>query len=69
MKEKYDDCKRYKARLVVKRFQQKEGINYTYIFVLVVKLNTIWMVFSIVSNEDLHLEQLVVKIIFLHGDT
>lgn len=69
MKEKYDDCKRYKARLVVKRFQQKEGINYTYIFVPVVKLNTIWMVFSIVSNEDLHLEQLVVNIIFLHGDT
>ena len=34
----------------------------------VVKLNTICLVLSIVAAKELHLEQLDVKIAFLHGD-
>ena len=68
MKEEQDGSRRYKARLVVKGFQQKEGIDYTDIFAPVVKLNTIRTVMSIVAIEDLHLEQLDVKTAFLHGD-
>ena len=68
MKEEHDGSKRYKAQLFVKGFQQKEGIDYTDIFALVVKLNTIRTVLSIVASKDLHLEQFDVKTAFLHRD-
>uniref|UniRef100_A0A803MJE1 Reverse transcriptase Ty1/copia-type domain-containing protein n=1 Tax=Chenopodium quinoa TaxID=63459 RepID=A0A803MJE1_CHEQI len=67
-KKEHDDSKRYKARLVVKGFQQKEGVDYNEIFTPVVKLNTIRTVLSIVAIKDLYLEQLDVKTAFLHGD-
>ncbi|KAL9262057.1 Retrovirus-related Pol polyprotein from transposon TNT 1-94-like protein [Drosera capensis] len=57
IKEEHDGRKRYKARLVVKGFQQKR-----------VKMTTIKLVLSIVTAKDLHLEQLDVKTSFLHGD-
>ena len=68
VKEERDGNKRYKARLVVKGFQQKEGVDYTEIFSPVVKLTTIRLVLGLVAAEDLHLEQLDVKTTFLHGD-
>ena len=68
IKEEHDGNKRYKARLVVKGFQQKEGVDYNEIFPPVVKLTTIRLVLKIVAAENLHLEQLDVKTAFLHGD-
>ena len=68
VKEEYNGSKRHKVRLVVKGFQQKEGIDYTDIFSLVVKLNAIRSVLSIVTVEELHLEQLDVNTAFLYGD-
>ena len=64
----HDGSKRYKVRLVVKGFQQKEGIDYTEIFSLVVKMSTIKLVLGMVVVKNLHLEQLDVKIAFLHDD-
>ena len=58
---------RYKARLVMKEFQQREGIDFNKIFSLVVKLTTIRSVLNIVAAENLHLERLDVKNMFLHG--
>ena len=68
VKEEHDGSKCYKARLVVKGFQQKEGVDYTEIFSPVVKLTTIILVLGLVSVEDLDLEQLDVKTAFLYGD-
>ena len=68
IKNEHDGSKCYKAKLVVKGFQQKEGIDYINIFSLVVKMSTIRLVLGMVVAENLHLEQLDVKTTFLHGD-
>ena len=68
IKNEHDGSKRYKARLIVKGFQQKEGIDYKEIFSPVVKMSTIRLVLGMVVAENLHLEQLDVKTAFLHGD-
>lgn len=68
MKEKHDESRQYKARLVVKGFQQKEGIDYTKIFSLIVKLTTIKTMLGQMAKKDLHLEELDIKTTFLHYD-
>ena len=68
IKNEHDGSKRYKARLLVKGFQQKKGIDYSKIFSPVMKMSTIRLVLGMVVSENLHLEQLGVKTTFLHGD-
>ena len=59
---------KYKARLVVKGFGQKKGIDFDEIFSPVVKMSSIKVVLSLTASLDLELEQLDVKTAFLHGD-
>lgn len=59
---------RYKARLVVKGYTQREGIDVTEVFSSVVKHCSIRIMLSIVTQFDLQLHQLDVKTTFLHGD-
>jgi hypothetical protein len=68
LKEEDGGEKWYKARLVVKGFAQKKGIDFDEIFSPVVKMTSIRTILSLVAVEDLHLEQLDVKTTFLHGD-
>ena len=68
MKEEEGGKKRFKARLVVKGFAQKKGIDFDEIFSPVVKMNSIRSVLSLVATEDLNLELLEVKTTFLYGD-
>jgi len=62
------DSEQYKARLVAKRYSQKEGIDCNGIFSLVVKHTFIRLLLTIMAQDDLELEQLNVKTIFLHGE-
>lgn len=68
IKQEPNGSKRYKARLVVRGFQQNKGVNFSDIFSLVVKLTNIRIILSIVAEEDLFLEQMDVKTTLFHGD-
>ena len=68
LKEKDGGKKRFKAKLVVKGFSQKKGIDFDEIFSPIVKMTSIRTILSIVAAKDFHLEQLDVKKTFLHGD-
>ena len=59
---------RYKARLVVKGFAQKQGIDFDEIFSPMVKMSSIRVVLGMAAAMDLEVEQLDVKTTFLHGD-
>ncbi len=68
LKEDDGGKKIFKARLVVKEFAQKKGIDFDEIISHVVKMTSIHIVLCIVAIEDLHLEKLDVKTTFLHDD-
>ena len=59
---------KYKARLVVKGFGQKQGINFDEIFSSVVKMCSIRVILGLATSMNLELEQFDVKTAFLHGD-
>ena len=68
LKEEDGGTKIFKARLVVKGFAQKKGINFDEICSPIVKMTSICIVLSVVATKDLHFEQLNVKTTFLHDD-
>ena len=55
------DVVRYKARLVVRGFVQKEGIDYNKFFSPVTRLNRIRSIISITACEGLELYQFDIK--------
>lgn len=58
---------RYKARLVVRGFSQREGIDFNETFSPVARFDTIRTVLSIAANEGLQLAQFDVETAFLNG--
>ena len=57
---------KYKARLVVKGFLQKKGVDFNEIFSPVVKMVSIRIILGLVASLNLELKQMDVKTTFLH---
>ena len=66
--EEHTSQPRYKARLVVKGFNQKKSIDFDEIFSPIVKMSSIRVVLGLATSLNLKVEQMDVKTIFLHGD-
>nr|GEW91039.1 hypothetical protein [Tanacetum cinerariifolium] len=61
------ESNRYKARYVVRGFDQCEGVDFNEVFSLIVRHTSIRVLLSTVDLQVLELEQLNVKTAFLHG--
>ena len=59
---------RYKARLVVKRFQQQDSIDYDETFASICRHESIRVLLAIRDMENLRIVQCDVKTALLHGD-
>jgi hypothetical protein len=58
---------RYKARYVVRGFEQKHGIDYSFTFAPVVKSSSYRLLFALAAEQDLEIEQMDIKTAFLYG--
>lgn len=63
-----DSVEKYKARLVVKGYNQRKDIDYSQTFSPVARLSTIRVVLAIATTEKMHLSQFDVSTAFLYGE-
>ncbi|PKI36255.1 hypothetical protein CRG98_043367 [Punica granatum] len=59
---------KYKARLVIKGYKQKEGLDYFDTYSPVTRINFIRMILAIAALRNLEVQQIDVKTAFLNGD-
>ena len=62
------NVERYRARLVVKGYQQREGIDYTDIFSPVVSKPAVRLFLTVAAIKDYDIHQLDIKAAFLHAN-
>ena len=59
---------KYKARLDVKGFRQKEGLDYFDTYSLQTMITSIQMLIALAAIYDLEIHQMDVKIVFINGE-
>ncbi|CAM8967414.1 unnamed protein product [Rhodiola kirilowii] len=59
---------KYKVRLVIKGYRQKEGLDYFDTFSPVTRITSIRMIIAIAALRNLEIHQMDVKTAFLNGD-
>ena len=59
---------KYKARLVIKGYRQREGLDYFDTYSPVMRINSIQMIIAIAALHNLEIHQMDVKTAFLNGD-
>ena len=59
---------KYKARLVVKGYRQKEGLDYFDTYSPVTRITSIRMLIALVAVHDFKIHQMDVKTTFLNGE-
>ena len=59
---------KYKARLVVKGYRQKEGLDYFDTYSPVTRITSIWMLIALAAVHGLKIHQMDVKTTFLNGE-
>ncbi|GKA95926.1 zinc finger, CCHC-type containing protein [Tanacetum coccineum] len=59
---------KFKARLVIQGFRQKEGIDYFDTYALVARITTIRLLLALAAIHNLVIHQMDVKTTFLNGD-
>ena len=57
-----------KARLLVKGYAQREGIDYDEVFVPVARLDTVRLLIALAAHEGWEIHHMDVKLAFLNGD-
>jgi hypothetical protein len=62
------NIERFKARLMVKGFMQREGIDYIETFSPVSSKDSFRIIMALVPHYDLELHQMDVKTVFLNGN-
>ena len=58
---------KYKARLVIKWYKQKEGLDYFDTYSSISKITSIRMITAITTLQNLKIHQIDVKTTFLNG--
>ena len=59
---------KYKAKLVIKGYEQKEGLDYFDTYSSVTRISSIRMLIAIAAIHNLEIHQMDVKTAFLNGD-
>ena len=59
---------KYKAKLVIKGYRQREGLDYFDTYSPVTRINSIRMILVIAALRNLEVHQMDVKTTFLNGD-
>lgn len=59
---------RYRARLVLKGFRQRFGVDFDAVFAPVVRISTVHLFFTLVASQDLECHCIDIKNAFVQGD-